>query len=244
MTFSGGTGDYEIVAMDDCLNTTTASAVGTTVRNDMVIDVNSLLAYVSEDAEEGDAIDSNGKLTINGGTIYAFACPTSGDAGLDSTGGTYINGGTVIATGNMADEISSESKQKFIYTSFNKVSADTLIVLKDQNDKIIMAFKTDRDIQNLVYSDPNLNYESYKVYTGGTIEGKETNGLYTEITSYINGEEIVSNNANTNREMMMERRENNDDSNIILIVLCAEVALLVAITTIYVVGNKKKVADK
>jgi hypothetical protein len=28
-------------------------------------------------------------------------------------GGTYINGGTVIATENITDEISSESRQKF-----------------------------------------------------------------------------------------------------------------------------------
>ena len=243
LTFSGGTGDYEIVAMDDCLNTTTASSAGTTVRNDIVIDVNSLLAYVSEDAEEGDAIDSNGKLTINGGNIYAFACATSGDAGLDSTSGTYINGGTVIATGNMADEISSESKQKFIYTSFSKVSADTLIILKDQNNNIIMAFKTGRDIQNLVYSDANLNYESYKIYTGGTIEGKETNGLYTEINSYIDGEEIASKDANIGRGMM-NRRDNNDSSNIILIALGAEIALLVIFSTIYIVKIKKNSKEK
>ena len=98
LTFAGGTGDYEIVAQDDCLNTTTANSNGAIVRNDLTIDVNSLLAYVDTEADEGDAIDSNGKLIINGGTIYAFAHPSSADAGLDSVIGTYINGGTVIAT--------------------------------------------------------------------------------------------------------------------------------------------------
>ena len=33
LTFSGGTGDYEIYSQDDCLNTTTASSGNTTVRN-------------------------------------------------------------------------------------------------------------------------------------------------------------------------------------------------------------------
>ncbi len=244
LTFSGGTGDYEIIAMDDCLNTTTASSTGETVRNDITINVNSLLASVSEEAEEGDAIDSNGKLIIEGGTIYAFACSTSGDAGLDSVGGIYINNGTVVATGNMADEISSDSKQKFIYTSFSKVSADTLIVLKDQNDNIIMAFKTGRDIQNLVYSKADLSYESYKIYTGGTIEGKETNGLYTEINSYTDGEEITANDANMGREMMMERRSNSDGSNIILIILGTEIAILISLSTIYIVKLKKNSREK
>ena len=160
LTFSGGTGDYEIYSQDDGLNTTTANSNGTTVRNDLTIDVNSLLAYVDPDADEGDAIDSNGKLTINGGTIYVFAHPTSADAGLDSVNGTYINGGTVIAIGNMVDPISEDSKQDFIYASFNKIEANTLIVIKNQNDKIITAFKTDRNIGNLLYSSKDLKYKS------------------------------------------------------------------------------------
>ncbi len=73
LTFSGGTGDYEIYAEDDCINTTTANNSNSTVINDITIDVNSLLASVNVDADEGDAIDSNGKLIINGGNIYAFA---------------------------------------------------------------------------------------------------------------------------------------------------------------------------
>ena len=187
LTFSGGTGDYEIYAKDDCLNTTTATSSGTTVRNDLTINVNSLLAVVDSEASEGDAIDSNGKLIINGGTIYSFANSSSSDAGLDSSNGTYINGGTVIATGNMVDNISNESKQDFIYASFNQINADTLIVIKDQDDKIIFAFKTGRSIQNIVYSSKDLNYKSYKIYTGGEIDGSETNGLYTEINSYTDG---------------------------------------------------------
>ena len=188
LTFSGGAGNYEIYAEDDCLNTTTAN--GDNVRNDITIDVNSLVAIVSEDGDEGDAIDSNGKLIINGGKVFAFAHPNSGDAGLDSGKGTYLNGGTIIATGNMTDAISSESKQNYLYASFNTINKDTLIVIKDQDDKIITSFKNSRSIQNLLYSSKDLNYKSYKVYTGGSIDGSETNGLYTKINSCTNGEEI------------------------------------------------------
>ncbi len=180
LTFSGGTGDYEIYSQDDCLNTTTANSNGTTVRNDLTINVNSLLAYVDTEADEGDAIDSNGKLIINGGTIYAFAHPSSPDAGLDSVNGTYINGGQIIATGNMADAISSDSKQKFIYTNIN-VDKDTLVVIKNQDDEIKMAFKTNRSIKTLLYSSKDLDYDSYKVYTGGEKTGVEFTGLYTSI---------------------------------------------------------------
>ena len=232
LTFSGGTGDYEIYAGDDCLNTTTAN--GNNVRNDLTIDVNSLLAYVNPEADEGDAIDSNGKLIINGGTIYAFANPTSPDAGLDSGNGTYINGGTVIATGNMTDEISSESKQDFIYASFSSISADTLIVIKDQDDNIITAFKTSRNIQNLLYSTKDLNYKSYKIYTGGTIDGEETNGLYTKINSYTGGSEV---SYNTVRGMNLP--QNNNISNALLKILLIEIATLVIFLSIVTIMHKK-----
>ena len=236
LTFSGGTGDYEIYAYDDCLNTTTASSGSTTVRNDLTIDVHSLLAYVEPDADEGDAIDSNGKLIVNGGTIYAFAHPNSPDAGLDSGGGTYINGGIVIATGNMVDAISSDSKQDFIYASFGSISEDTLIVIKDENDNIIMAFKTGRSIQNLVYSSSELNYKSYKIYTGGTIDGEETNGLYTKINSYTGGEEIsFTRVSNINR-----LSQNNNISDVLLKALLIEIGtLIIFLVCVWLINRKK-----
>ena len=236
LTFSGGDGDYEIYAKDDCLNTTTASNSTNTVRNDLTIDVGSLLAYVEPEADEGDAIDSNGKLIINGGTIYAFANPKSPDAGLDSGNGTYINGGTIIATGNMVDQISSESKQDFIYASFNKINTSTLIVIKDQNNKIITAFKTNRDIQNLLYSSKNLKYKSYKIYTGGTIDGEESNGLYNKINNYEDGEEISFNDIGMN--MKLSKKE--DISNIVLIILISEIFLLTITLIIYIKRRNEK----
>ena len=232
LTFSGGTGDYEIYALDDCLNTTTASSNGTNVRNDLTIDVHSLLASVSTEADEGDAIDSNGKLIINGGTIYAFAHQSSPDAGLDSGSGTYINGGTIIATGNMTDRVEANSKQKFIYASFNKIESDNLIIIKDQADNIITAFKTSRDIQNLIYSSSDLSYESYKIYVGGTIDGEEINGLYTTINSYNGGAEINYNDASQGMNMPA-----NNISKNILKILIGEIILLAILLTIYVIRN-------
>ena len=48
---------------------------------------------------EGDGIDSNGYIVINGGTLYAVASPYS-DNGIDSDDGTEINGGDVLAIGS------------------------------------------------------------------------------------------------------------------------------------------------
>ena len=242
LTFSGGTGDYEIYAQDDCLNTTTA--IGDNVRNDLTIDVHSLLASVSTDADEGDAIDSNGKLIINGGTIYAFAHPTSPDAGLDSGNGTIINGGVVIATGNMVDEISTDSKQNYIYASFNnQISADTLIVIKDDNENIVAAFKTSRNIKNLLFSSSSLDNSSYKIYTGGEIDGEETNGLYTTINSYTGGVETSYSTINNNMNRMTNSSRSNI-SNVLLIALIIEIITLVSFLIVMKLINKNNNVKK
>ncbi len=196
LTLSGGTGDYYVYSEDDCLNTTTsgggfgsqAKQSNSNIRNTMTIDVSSLTAIVSPNADEGDAIDSNGYLYINGGKIVAMAHPTSQDDGLDSEYGTYINGGTVAATGNMSDTISNESKQQFMKLSFaQQQAAETLICVTDKSSDPVMAFKSDRTYKVLTLSSPDLSDGTYYVYRSGTIAGTENSGLYTDIASYSNG---------------------------------------------------------
>ena len=185
LVFSGGIGDYVVNAQDDCLNTTTKN--GDNVRNDMIIDVNSLSAIVEIDADEGDALDSNGTLTINGGTIIALSHPGS-DAGLDSENGTYINGGTVIATGDMYDEIKSDSKQSFMGLSFSdRILSDDVITLTDSSDNVIFSYKTDRTYSNLVYSSSKLVNGDYSLYKNGSVIGESVNGFYNTVSSFSDG---------------------------------------------------------
>ncbi len=135
----------------------------------------------------------------------------------------------------MTDQISSDSKQKFLYVNFNKqISADTLIAIKDQDDKVITAFKTSRTIKTLLFSSADLDYKSYTVYTGGEIDGEEKNGLYTKINSYSNGEETsVSEVQQTNQ------KNTNKKSKTILIVFIIEIVLLLILVPIYFIRNLK-----
>ncbi len=238
LIFSGGIGDYEILAYDDCLNTTTSSSKDTNVRNDLIIDVNSLIATVNDDGDEGDAIDSNGSLTINGGNIYAFAHSNSGDAGLDSETGVVLNGGTIIATGNMADAISNSSKEDYVYVKFNaKISKNTLIVITDENDKIITAFKTDKDYQTLLYSSEDLAYKSFKIYSGGSIDGEEINGLYTTITNYEKGDELEYSTLTFDNFKLQSNKSNNF---IFRLLICEVSALIILIIYISIDNNIRK----
>ena len=171
LTFSGSTGDYEIYSEDDCLNTTTKEG-----RNTLTIDVNSLKAVVSMDADEGDAIDSNGSVIIDSGNIIAISHPGA-DSGLDSNNGTYINGGTVIATGDMYDQILSESKQNFMVLSFsNRVNENETVYLKDSDNNTILEYTTDRSYLYLVYSSPSLKEGTYTLYNNDTLLGYSSKG--------------------------------------------------------------------
>ena len=187
LAFIGGAGEYNISSKDDGLNTSSVRTPDNAVRNDIFINVKSLTSIVSLDASEGDAIDSNGKITIEGGKIIALS--RSGlDNGIDSTDGTYINGGTVLATGDMNTEIDSSSKQKTIILSFkDNVKENELITMLDSSNIVVFSYLTDRSYGELLYSSAVLNNDSYTLYKNGEVDGTSTHGLYEKITSFKNG---------------------------------------------------------
>lgn len=136
----------------------------------------------------------------------------------------------------MVDQISNDSNQDFIYASFNKINADSLIVIKDEDNKIITAFKTSRGIQTIFYSSSELKYDSYKIYVGGEIDGEETNGLYTKINSYSGGEEITFNNQNNS---IRNANNSNNISDTLLKALLFEIsALIITLVVGYIIKEK------
>ena len=92
LTINGGI--ININSGNDGINTNEDGVSVTTVNG------GELHINVTGTTGEGDGIDSNGWLVINGGSVRASACAISGDAGIDSDMGIHINGGTVLATGN------------------------------------------------------------------------------------------------------------------------------------------------
>ena len=158
-----------------------------------VIEINggNILVATKKDGPQGDGIDSNGYLYINGGNVYSFANPSTPDSGIDSDLGIFINGGNVVATGNMYDMIEMDSKQDFILIPFNeKILEGTLVTVVNEKDEPVIAFEAQRDYTILTMSNPELGKGNYSVYKGGTIEGEATKGLYTKITSYTKGEKV------------------------------------------------------
>lgn len=231
-------GDYVINSLDDGINACTD--------NESVININggTLLVNVLEEAEEGDGIDSNGYIYINGGEVYAFASEKSQDSGIDSDLGIYINGGKVVGTGNMADAVSSDSKQEFMQLQFKtKVEKDELITITDQNQSPLVAFKTDREYTVLTVSTEDFVNNSNIVYEGGTIEGISTNGLYTKITSYTPGVEKEYNETSDMKNFGGDFNKMQDNNNIYLYTFVILLVVLIVLVAIVVITKRKEKED-
>lgn len=171
-------GEIKINAADDSINTNEDNVSVLTINGGTVI-CNSGLGV------EGDGIDSNGYIVINDGFVIACANGSSQDSGLDSEKGTYLNGGTVLGTGNMFDEISDQSTQKYVVLMFDeKIEADQLVMLTDEEENPITAFSAFNNYSIAVYSSPELSEESVNAYRVSSVTGDLNETIYSGITDF------------------------------------------------------------
>lgn len=156
LTIDGG--NISIVSGNDGINTNEDNVSVTTINGGY------LSIQVDGATKEGDGIDSNGWIVINGGMVTAAACSDSMDAGIDSDNGIYVNGGTVIASGNMYDTI-EEGNQNFAVFSFQeKVKSGTEITLKKGEESFFITMPN--DFTYLVISQPELEEGTYTLWLG------------------------------------------------------------------------------
>lgn len=158
LTINGGI--IHIIAGNDGINTNEDGYSVTTING------GTLHITVDGGTGEGDGIDSNGYIVINGGTVEAYACSDSADSGLDSDMGIYLNGGTVTATGNMLDTI-TESKLNYAVFSFaERQSGGSVYTLKNAVNQVVAEAAPENDFQYLVISTPSLTEETYTLWKG------------------------------------------------------------------------------
>ena len=130
LTINGG--QINIVSGNDGINTNEEKVSVTTVNGGF------LNIAVDGSTGEGDGIDSNGWLVINGGVVNASACATSMDSGIDSDMGIHINGGSVIAGGNMLDHISESEQSYVVFTFREKVKGgEEITLVKDEESHFV-----------------------------------------------------------------------------------------------------------
>ncbi len=157
LTINGG--NINITAGNDGINTNEDNVSVTTVNG------GTLNIVCDGSTGEGDGIDSNGWLVINGGTVISQACATSGDAGIDSDKGIYINGGKVIASGNMLDHIAG-GDQTYAVFQFASRQAGSTYILKNAKGKVVGEYSPTNDFTYLIVAGDKLAPGDYTFWQG------------------------------------------------------------------------------
>lgn len=156
LTINGGI--INIKSGNDGINTNEDGVSVTTVNG------GKLTIRVTGDTGEGDGIDSNGWLVINGGAVIAYACSDSADAGIDSDMGIHINGGTVFASGHMLDRIENGGQNYAVFNFAEKEKGSETISLKNNEGKTVLEASPENSYSTLIFSSPDLVAGTYTLW--------------------------------------------------------------------------------
>jgi hypothetical protein len=101
-------GNVSVNADDDGINAANSDLTGYS------FSYNQYGGYVYVNCTNGDGIDSNGTINLNGGTLEVYS-PSQGDGDpLDADGGTTFGGATVLAVGHNAMMQSYSAKTPYV----------------------------------------------------------------------------------------------------------------------------------
>lgn len=188
-------GELEIKASDDGFNASdgNTSQEGMGAYTDGVqINISGGFVYVNAD---GDGLDSNGDMTISGGTILVDGPVNGGNGALDGNGEIIVSGGLLVAAGSaqMAELPGNSSSQNVVGANIGSCGGGTLVTLADSSGKEILSYAPSKNFEHIVISSPDIKSgESYTIYTGGSSDSTENHGLY-ETSGYKNdGTEVGS----------------------------------------------------
>lgn len=158
-----------------CDNTETATGSnGFNVSSNAYLEFNGGYTYVNA---SGDGLDSNGDIKFNGGVVVVEGPTISANGPLDCGDDNNIitiDGGTLIAGGaiGMFEIPDSTSTQNTIYSVSTSAKAGDTIVLADENNNVISAIKTSKDMSGVIFSSKDIETgKTYHIYVNPTYNG-------------------------------------------------------------------------
>lgn len=124
---------------------------------------------------DGDGLDSNGNLRVEGGDITINGPSNGGngaiDIGTENGGAGFISGGTLIALGtsSMAENFGSTSTQCAFLVTMNSFGAGETITITDSEGNVLYTGLTVKSANSVVFSSADLTVgETYTVTIGSS----------------------------------------------------------------------------
>jgi hypothetical protein len=181
-TITLNSGTITIVASDDGINATAGGTDGGTEQNDgswLYINGGTIAVTSTH-----DGLDSNGNITMTGGTVVVQGPASAPELAIDFNGTFLISGGVLVASGpNSGNMIQAPSTSSAQYTvkATGTLAASTFFHIQNASGTNIVTFKPIRATYYILFSSSSLTTGvTYSLYTGGTYTGgSNVNGLYT-----------------------------------------------------------------
>lgn len=207
-------GDISIKASDDGINASSGSSENTQVPGDFRITENTGNVKTTENSEnngnakkttatvssalyinggnlyvdaDGDGIDSNGSVYVNGGTVIVCGPTSDGDTALDYETGFEFNGGCLMAFGSsgMVENPTSSNNGVCIVTTFAAQSAGMEFKITDSASNEIIKYTPGKAYAcAIVYSQNIKMNEDYTVTAGNVTQTVSVNN---SVTSNVTG---------------------------------------------------------
>ena len=173
-------GEVHINTTDDGINAT--YGVDGEASDGSILNISG--GYVHLRAPAGDGIDSNGSLTISGGTVVVHGPPNQPEVGLDVNGAFLMQGGLTVVSqiNSMMNEVpaGSSTQRTVLVRTSTAINAGTLFHIENASGATLVTFRPDSRYSAVLFSSSALAAGvTYRVYTGGTCTGTLRDGLYT-----------------------------------------------------------------
>ncbi len=173
-------GTMNIAASDDGLNASFGN--GGESNDGSLLSITGGTVAIS--ASGGDGLDSNGSISMSGGTVIVHGPKSQPEVGIDYNGTFKMTGGFLVASAinsQTTQAVSNSSSQYCLkISSTSTIAASTLFHIQDASGNDVVTFKPERAYTSIIFSSSSLvSGSTYSIYTGGSCTGTLSNGLYT-----------------------------------------------------------------
>jgi hypothetical protein len=133
---------------------------------------------------DGDGLDSNGTVTMTGGTVVVSGPTEDMNGAIDVNGTFEISGGVLVAAGSsgMAETPDASSAQATLGFGLGGwQDAGSVLLVVGPDGTVVAGFEASKAYSSFVVSTPDVVAgESYEIYLGGSVTGDTLGGYSTE----------------------------------------------------------------